>query len=1805
MAEINLNFKQLDASSQWYERFQHLRRNHSIHSCNRHDSSKSKLLFGGTGQITMGTSTHRVLKSGADETGLGRWVWTLFAGKNNTKLRVISGYRPNPDASDRPGSVYSQQERYFRSNKDDRNPRRAFIKDLQKSITTWTEEGNLLIVGMDANDNIRTGDVHKMLRSAGLVDVHHSLHPHLSTESTCNINTQDIPVDGIWASPSLDCVAAGYYGYGELIIGNTDHRMIWADFAYESVFGFKPPDPVYIAPQRLTLDDPRVVRRYNKVLKQEHSRLRLRPQAFAIQKAVLTGLKQKHRQDYEKIAHLDHCARKHAAKKCRKLRMGAVPFSESVVNARGEIDMWSLLKRKREGTKASTKKIRRLMRRTGEMTAFQKTPKEIRTKRQAAISRWKKLKKNAETMRTKFGKQLIKARAKDRNTTVGAQEKQLKQAFGQRKMARRVKRITGKPRNTMSCVNAPTRTGEGPRTDCYDRQSIETACMEEGTRRFSQTESTPLMQHDFVTRVGYHAQLSGADEILSGTFVPHPDMDPYAVQFLEQLKMQDSVHNATLSKAISTAAYQESWRRMKPNTSSSPLGPRFVDYIAGSRDKEIAEFDATMANIPYASGLTPKAWTQMTDVLIPKKSHSSLVEKLRIIVLFHAMFNMNNKRIGREMVANAERLKQIPWEVYGGRKRHRALECATNKVLTMDIARLEHRSTAICSNDAKSCYDRILHAIASICMRRVGVAPETCKMMFGTLEQVDHYVRTNFGDSTTSYACIEIPFQGVYQGNGDGPGIWMLVSIPIINMLKARGFGFKVTNAMSNEKFSFVCYAFVDDTDLVHAPVQDIGLTGLVEEMQAVVDTWEGGLRASGGALVPDKSYWYLIHFTFQNNRWRYESIDENPARITIRDVSGLTRVELDRLEVFEARETLGVYIAMDGNQDTQMQALLQIAQRWADLVRSGRLTQAEAWFSLTFCIIKSLEYPLMATSLSQAQCDIIMTPILNAALPALGYNRKMPSSVVFGPRRFQGVGIPELWTLQGVLKLWLAVAHGDAPTITGCSLRALLALHTIELGMPGTFLQQDFEQFGHLASTSWLKHLWGFCSETNIRLEPSSPPLQLARENDEFLMQQFWKFGYRKTDLYHLNLCRLWCHSFRISDIATGDGLRIHPLVWNGHPPDDAGNDVKWTKHGRPTPKCWQLWQTALRSCFLTLDQPQQTLRRPLGKWVVPTTDNWHWFYSPSQDRVYHLQDTDQYQSYSTSIKRRRLRSPKYLPTSTTMSIPLDAERTTVSEQPTFVWCHGSSPSIARSPQSTQISDLIHANDQWAVRSFSCPNNGKSIADAISQGTAISVCDGSYKTHFGTAAYVIQDGDQREARILGANVTPGHPADQNPYRSEVAGIFAVVIIVEAITKAHGLLNGTIELACDCESGITAIFTHEYDSPSQPHYDLIHEIRKKISTSPIEWKYRHVRGHQDKHINVKLLDRWGQLNVEMDGLAKAYWNETYNTVAPFYPISSHGWSLWIGDRKLTAWDRNALYNHAQATDIIDHWSERRQIPQELIYSIDWESCEQAIKRLGLNKSLWVPKWLAGYAPVGKVMQRYQFQDHAECPRCSAFEDTLHVLQCPAPRARAQWEASVDKLEAWLIKSATMPALRNAILNRLQAWKTGDTTPAPSYSWPGVDDLVSAQAQVGWRVFLEGGLLKAWAAKQQEYYDWLSRRNTGKRWTTTLIKKLWEISWDMWEHRNGELHNPTSPAALREHARLDALITIEYQKTRTLVKKDRRWFRRPQTLVFTEAINYKLQWLESVTLARARYSRRQRKDLTIERKGMRNYLRPSH
>jgi len=83
--------------------------------------------------------------------------------------------------------------------------------------------------------------------------------------------------------------------------------------------------------------------------------------------------------------------------------------------------------------------------------------------------------------------------------------------------------------------------------------------------------------------------------------------------------------------------------------------------------------------------------------------------------------------------------------------------------------------------------------------------------------------------------------------------------------------------------------------------------------MQKLVDKWEGLLRATGGALVPTKCFWYLLDFRYTNNKWIYVTKSQHPGELAINDENNHW-VTIPRLEMNEAWHTLGVRVAPDGN---------------------------------------------------------------------------------------------------------------------------------------------------------------------------------------------------------------------------------------------------------------------------------------------------------------------------------------------------------------------------------------------------------------------------------------------------------------------------------------------------------------------------------------------------------------------------------------------------------------------------------------------------------------------------------------------------------------------------------------------------------------------------------------------------------------------------------------------------------------------------------------------------------------------------
>jgi len=102
--------------------------------------------------------------------------------------------------------------------------------------------------------------------------------------------------------------------------------------------------------------------------------------------------------------------------------------------------------------------------------------------------------------------------------------------------------------------------------------------------------------------------------------------------------------------------------------------------------------------------------------MLEKAPGNIKVERLWIILLFEADCNQNNKWLGHAFMKEAELGDLLTVEQYGSRCHKDAITQCLNKRLWYDYIRSTHQLAALCSNDAKSCYDRIVLLITALCM---------------------------------------------------------------------------------------------------------------------------------------------------------------------------------------------------------------------------------------------------------------------------------------------------------------------------------------------------------------------------------------------------------------------------------------------------------------------------------------------------------------------------------------------------------------------------------------------------------------------------------------------------------------------------------------------------------------------------------------------------------------------------------------------------------------------------------------------------------------------------------------------------------------------------------------------------------------------------------------------------------------------------------------------------------------------------------------------------------------------------------
>jgi len=237
-------------------------------------------------------------------------------------------------------------------------------------------------------------------------------------------------------------------------------------------------------------------------------------------------------------------------------------------------------------------------------------------------------------------------------------------------------------------------------------------------------------------------------------------------------------------------------------------------------------------------------------------------------------------------------------------------------------------------------------------------------------------------------------------------------------MMEKAGHGVNVLTSISLTTLAMVGFAFVNDTDLFLAG-KIAAATGkdMMVEFQEALDRWLGGLIGTGGALSPSKSFCYLIDFVWTGDDWAYHSLEDLPGEFTLMDKNG-NRDPLRRHEVYYVEKILGVFISMDGNEDTEMTRLKAHSKLFANQIRTAKCSKNAALYTYNASFMKTIEYAMPDTQFSEVDWNRIAAPALEPSLQKAGMVAKFPRRVLYRPDLYQGFQVTHPYFNQEIFHI-------------------------------------------------------------------------------------------------------------------------------------------------------------------------------------------------------------------------------------------------------------------------------------------------------------------------------------------------------------------------------------------------------------------------------------------------------------------------------------------------------------------------------------------------------------------------------------------------------------------------------------------------------------------------------------------------------------------------------------------------------------------------------------------------------------------
>ena len=312
---------------------------------------------------------------------------------------------------------------------------------------------------------------------------------------------------------------------------------------------------------------------------------------------------------------------------------------------------------------------------------------------------------------------------------------------------------------------------------------------------FGQAQGTPFTEVPLQHHVNWTADTPTCEEILNGYHqIDTIDTIPQCQSLLDSCKVATELD--LLPYVITEKEFEGKIRSWSESTTTSPSGRHLgrykvlytdipqdeTDILEGdvslkTKQSFIARAVVTVINYCIRTGYVLERWKTIINTMIFKETGNYQIHRLRVIHIYEADFNLLLAVKWRQLLQSADLLGLINEGLFGGRPGCEAQSLTFLEELKYDISFMTRLTLFNFDNDATSCYDRIIVALASLINRKYGLHRKVVAVHATTLQQARFHLRTISGISDQFYShTIQFPVYGSGQGSGNSPGIWLFIS---------------------------------------------------------------------------------------------------------------------------------------------------------------------------------------------------------------------------------------------------------------------------------------------------------------------------------------------------------------------------------------------------------------------------------------------------------------------------------------------------------------------------------------------------------------------------------------------------------------------------------------------------------------------------------------------------------------------------------------------------------------------------------------------------------------------------------------------------------------------------------------------------------------------------------------------------------------------------------------------------------------------------------------------------------------------